>query len=332
MISGAAEAYLWYVSIPLAAGFLLDAVFGDPLSKLHPVVLIGKFISFLDKKLYRKGSHEFLRGAVLAVMVSVVSAACSGAVTFLAAAAGGRICGCAAASVLCWAMLAARDLKRESTKVQAALEEDDLEKARSAVSMIVGRDTERLDKDGVTRAAVETVAENTSDGVTSPMFWTALLGIPGLYFFKAVNTMDSMIGYRNERYMMFGRFAARLDDVLNFIPARISGLLMIAAAAVLPYADARAGFRIFRRDRKNSPSPNAGCSESVTAGALGLRLLGPAWYAGKLYEKKYIGDDTRRPEPEDIARANGLMYLTSVFMLLICEIPAYVILAGLIAG
>ncbi|MDD7408767.1 MAG: adenosylcobinamide-phosphate synthase CbiB [Anaerovoracaceae bacterium] len=324
-MTGAAEAYIWYVSIPLIIGFILDALFGDPLSKLHPVVIIGRLISFLEKRL-NKGGGRFSKGILLAVIVSTCSAAAAFCIVWAAIFLCGKAGGCIASSLLCWGMLAARGLKTESTKVQTALEKGSVEDARYAVSMIVGRDTERLDEKGITKAAVETVAENTSDGVTAPLFWAALLGMPGMYFYKAVNTMDSMIGYKNERYMLFGRFAARLDDVLNFIPARFSGWLMVIAAAFLPYANAGEGLRIYRRDRKNSPSPNAGCTEAVTAGALGIRLLGPAWYFGKLYDKKYIGDDDRDPEPQDIARANGLMYLTSVIMLIVCEIPALLIL------
>lgn len=329
MDSGIAEAYLWYVSVPLAAGFLLDSLFGDPLSKAHPVVMIGRLITFCEHKLYKKGRRELARGAVLAVIVSLSSAAVGFLAVRLASAVAGRAGGCIASSLICWSMIAAKGLKTESTKVQNALEMNDMNEARRAVSMIVGRDTERLDAAGVTRAAVETVAENTSDGVTAPIFWMAVLSVPGLCFYKAVNTMDSMIGYKNERYMLFGRFAARLDDVLNFIPARVSAFLMTAAAALLPYTDAGSALRIYIRDRKKSASPNAGCTEAVTAGALGIRLLGPAWYFGKLYDKKYIGDDLREAGPADIAHANGLMYLTSVLMLAVCEIPAAVIIMNL---
>ncbi len=182
--------------------------------------------------------------------------------------------------------------------------------------MIVGRDTASLDRDGIIRAAVETVAENTSDGVTAPLFYIALGGAVGGFFYKAANTMDSMIGYKNEKYAELGRFAARLDDVLNFVPSRLSALQMIAVCPILRM-DAQNAFRIWRRDRRKHASPNSAQTESACAGALHLRLAGDAWYFGELHKKPFIGDDDRPIEPADIRRANRLMYGTSVLMLLI---------------
>ena len=215
-------------------------------------------------------------------------------------------------------MYAAKGLRKESMKVWTALRSQDVEGARYAVSMIVGRDTSVLDEKGILKAAVETVAENTSDGVIAPMFYMALAGPAGAYFYKAVNTMDSMIGYRSEKYEYFGKCAAKMDDALNFLPSRISGLLIVAAAAFLP-RERKTGFRgsgknalrIFLRDRKKHASPNSAQTESACAGALGIQLAGPAVYFRILHEKPKIGDSLRAPEYDDIRRANWLMYAAS---------------------
>ena len=239
------------------------------------------------------------------------------------------VLGAVAESVLCCYMLAARCLCRESMKVCRAAESGDIEEARRAVSMIVGRDTAVLDRDGIIRAAVETVAENTSDGVTAPLFYMGLGGAVGAFFYKSVNTMDSMIGYKNEKYADIGWFAAKLDDVLNFIPSRLTALLMAAAAPVLGL-DRRGALRIWRRDRRKHASPNSAQTESACAGALHVRLAGDAWYFGKLHKKPYIGDDDRPIESGDIRRANRLMYGASVMMLVIAAALRCVILGGLI--
>ena len=189
-----------------------------------------------------------------------------------------------------------------------------LAEARHAVSWIVGRDTQNLDAEGVTKAAIETVAENSSDGVIAPLFYMAVGGVPLMFFYKAVNTMDSMIGYKNERYLYFGRFAAKLDDVVNYIPARLSGLLMVIAS-FLCGLDGKNAFRIFLRDRRKHDSPNSAQTEAAMAGALGVQLAGNAFYFGKLYEKPYIGDPLRPIEAEDIVRANRLLYRTGYLAL-----------------
>jgi adenosylcobinamide-phosphate synthase len=200
--------------------------------------------------------------------------------------------------------------------VQRALESEDVEKARKAVSNIVGRDTDVLDADGICRAAVETVAENTSDGVIAPLFWMILLGAPGGFFYKAVNTMDSMLGYKNDKYLYFGRAAARTDDVVNWLPARISAVLMIIACPLCSL-DGKNAKRIFLRDRYKHDSPNSAQTESVCAGALGIRLAGDAVYGGVVHKKEFIGDPIREIRPGDIKRACNLMYVSSFFMLLI---------------
>ena len=210
-------------------------------------------------------------------------------------------------SFFCYQLTAARGLKDESIKVYRELTEGSLLGARKAVSMIVGRDTEELTRTGVIKAAVETVAENTSDGVVAPLFYMTLGGVPLMFLYKAINTMDSMVGYKNEQYLNFGRYPAKLDDLANYIPARLSAWFMIAAC-IFTGNDVPAARRIYRRDKRNHKSPNAAHTEAVTAGALHIQLAGNAWYFGKLYEKPTIGDDLRHPEPEDIKRANGLMY------------------------
>lgn len=247
----------------------------------------------------------------------------------------GRLLCLAAMSVMCWLMLAAKSLRQESMKVYEALERGDVEGARYSVSMIVGRDTSVLDRNGIIKAAVETVAENTSDGVTAPVFWMAIFGIPGLYFYKAVNTMDSMIGYKNDRYMDFGRCAARLDDVLNYIPSRLTALLMIAAAWIMPGYDGRGAWRTWRRDRRKHASPNSAQTESACAGALGLELAGPAVYFGVIHEKPFIGDPERNIEPDDIPAANRLMLATAFLMivfLMILFLTAAAAAAGVFSG
>jgi adenosylcobinamide-phosphate synthase len=213
-------------------------------------------------------------------------------------------------------MLAATSLRKESGKVYDALKKGNLAKARHAVSMIVGRDTASLDAAGVTRAAVETVAENTSDGVVAPLFFIAIGGAAGGFFYKAVNTLDSMIGYKNSRYIHFGSFAAHLDDLMNFIPSRIAGLLMVvmSASAGLDRANA---WKIFRRDRRKHASPNSAQTEAAMAGALNVRLAGDAVYFGKTVHKPYIGDANREIEAEDIRRAGRLMNLTSAASLVL---------------
>ncbi len=207
-------------------------------------------------------------------------------------------------------------LIKEGQKVQRALEKGDTEGARYAVSMIVGRDTDVLDEDGIARAAVETVAENASDGVIAPMIWMILFGAVGGFFYKSINTMDSMLGYKNEKYLYFGRAAAKTDDVVNYIPARISGLLMVITAPIVGL-DGRCAWKIFRRDRYKHASPNSAQTESACAGALGLRLAGDAIYGGVVHKKEYIGDPVKSIEPKDITRAGRLMYAASVMMLVI---------------
>ena len=300
------------ISILIGAG--LDCLIGDPQWMPHPVRLMGALISALDKLWNRKEDSPLvlrIKGFVLAVFV--VSAALRITWGLLRVLYGWRLAaGVAAESILCCYALAARNLRDSSMEVYKALTENggDLLKARRAVSMIVGRDTENLDQKGVIRAAVETVAENTADGVIAPLFFLALGGAVGGMAYKAINTMDSMLGYKNERYQYFGTAAARLDDAAGFIPARLSGLLLVAAAG-LTGMDAANAWQIFCRDRYAHKSPNSAQSESAVAGALGVQLAGDAVYGGQVVHKPFIGDPLREIEAEDIRRANKLMYAAS---------------------
>ena len=309
--------------ISLAAcvtGFFLDIVFGDPARLYHPVRMIGAWISFLEKHIRRLCGESQTRrllwgGALLWVLVVLVSVSIPLLLLWLA----GQIhwgLRYVLESFWCFQILAATSLRRESKKVYEELKAGSLKGARRAVSMIVGRDTDALDEKGVTKAAVETVAENTSDGEAAPLFYLILGGAPLGFFYKAVNTMDSMVGYQNERYLYFGRIPAKMDDVFNFIPARLSALLMTAAAFLLKM-DGKNAWRIYRRDRKKHKSPNAAQTESVCAGALKIQLAGDAVYFGKTVHKETIGDALREPEPEDINRAGRLMYMTSFLTLLL---------------
>lgn len=303
-----------FMALPLLCGFALDALIGDPYFMPHPIRAVGRLISGLEK-LARKGGNLRTNGVLLALCVILITVLTAGALLSV-----GYILNFwvwfALESILCCYLIAARCLCSESTKVRRELEKGDIEGARKAVSMIVGRDTAVLDGQGIARAAVETVAENTSDGVTAPIMYIGLFGAVGGFFYKAVNTMDSMIGYTNERYRDLGRFAAKLDDVLNLIPSRLTAIIMIFSAFILGY-DGRGAYRIWRRDRLKHASPNSAQTESVCAGALGLRLAGDAYYFGELHKKEYIGDPVREIEPADIKRANRLMYLTSILTALI---------------
>lgn len=308
---------IWYHIIAFFAGFILDLIFGDPYWLPHPIRLIGNLIGVLEKK-WNRGNRRRVRGFFMVFTVCLLTVL----VTFVLLAGIYLLhpaAGCVAESIMTYQILAAKCLKTESMKVYERLNRGTLDEARRAVSMIVGRDTDKLDEQGVTKAAVETVAENTSDGVIAPMLYLALGGPVAGFLYKAVNTMDSMTGYKNERYLDFGRTAAKLDDIVNFIPARISAFLMILAA----YTGGRnfngkEAYRIYRRDRRNHASPNSAQTEAVCAGALGIQLAGDACYFGKIVEKPYIGDSIRPVETEDIKRTNVLMYLTAFLCQFFC--------------
>ena len=298
-------------------GFILDTIIGDPYKLPHPIRWIGSFISILEKlcrKIAKSNTMLMILGAILVFIVVFVS----GGITLLVLklASFNKYAYLIVSSVICYYMLAGKSLKTESMKVYKAFENNDTEGARKAVSMIVGRDTQSLTKEGIIKAAVETVAENSSDGVVAPLIYMLIFGPVGGVVYKAVNTMDSMIGYVEEKYFYIGKFAAKLDDVLNYIPARISGILVIISASILRY-DYKNAFRIFKRDRRKHASPNSAQTESAMAGALGVQLAGDATYFGVVHKKPYIGDKKREIENEDIKRANDIMYTMTIICLVV---------------
>ena len=311
-----------WTAVMLVIGFLLDLLIGDPRWLYHPVRIIGNSITFFEKWLRKcfpkTPSGEKMAGCVLVILICLESSLAPFVLLFLAFKIHTAV-GIVLGSFFCYQMLATKSLKDESMRVYEKLEHGTIEEARVAVSMIVGRDTQNLNKEGVTKATVETVAENTSDGIIAPIFYMAVGGPVLMYLYKGINTMDSMVAYKNDKYLYFGRCSAKLDDVANFFPARISGWLMVAAAFVCGM-DGKNAAKIYRRDRRNHASPNSAQTEAAMAGALDVQLAGNACYFGKLYEKPTIGDPIRAVEPEDIRRSNRLMYGTAFLGILICLI------------
>ena len=302
----------------LLLGFCIDLLLGDPRWLYHPVQAIGALISHLEPPLRRAFPRRLrLAGAVLVIAVVAITGIVTGGVLFLLFRLH-PVAGFVGETIVCWLILATKSLRTESMKVVKALETGTLDDGRKAVSMIVGRDTEHLSEEEVLKAAVETVAENASDGILAPLLFAAVLGPVGGMCYKAVNTMDSMVGYKNDRYLDFGRAAAKVDDVLNFLPARISGFLM-CLAAYLGF-DGKNAFRIFFRDRKNHASPNSAHTEAACAGALGLKLGGTHDYFGKPVVKPTIGDDLRSVRRGDVAAANRLALLTAILALLLFDL------------
>lgn len=308
--------------ISLAAcigGFCLDFLFGDPVWLYHPVRIMGNVISLLEKavrKISRNSKSGLLiGGAVLwGIVVILFTGIPYGVLEILKS--KNEIAAFLLEMFWCYQLLAAKSLKTESMKVYKKLQDSDLEGARKAVSMIVGRDTANLDCEGITKATVETIAENTSDGVIAPLFYMLIGGAPLGMLYKAINTMDSMLGYKDEKYLYIGRIAAKMDDVVNYIPARISAIMMVLAA-FLCGLDWKNGWKIFLRDRYNHSSPNSAQTEAVCAGALDIQLAGDAWYFGKLYKKPYIGEPIRSIRIEDICQTNRLMYVTAIVTMII---------------
>ena len=308
--------------VALVMGYILDLIFGDPYWMPHPVRFIGNLISILEKVIRRfmpkTKRGEYIGGIILTVMVVSISMVIP-LVIILMAKSINTYLALTVETFMCYQILATKSLKVESMNVYDELAKNDLPSARKAVSMIVGRDTKDLTFSGVAKAAVETVAENTSDGIIAPMIFIAIGGAPMGFFYKAINTMDSMVGYKNEKYMNFGRFAAKLDDVVNYLPARISAYQMILSSFFLRY-DYKNAFKIYKRDRYNHASPNSAQTESVCAGALDVQLAGNAYYFGKLYEKPTIGDDIREINYDDIKKANRLLYCTSFISIVIISV------------
>lgn len=304
----------------LALSFLLDLLIGDPKWIPHPVVLIGRTITFLEKRLRgcspATPEGERSAGRTLVVIVCIASY-CSATILLYILSCADPLFAFAGECVLGCLTLATKSLADAALKAYEPLARGDLAAARAAVGKIVGRDTGSLDAEGVGRAAVETVAENASDGIVAPLFYMAIGGVPLAVLYKAINTMDSMLGYRNERHLHFGRAAARLDDIANFLPARLTALLMIPAAGLCGF-DWRGAWRVFRRDRRKHASPNAGSPEAACAGALGVRLGGASVYGGLTVEKPFLGDPEKSIDAADILRAVRLLRATAWLALIAC--------------
>lgn len=313
---------IWLFALLL--GFFLDLLLGDPYFAPHPVKFMGHLILFLEKslrKIFPKTKQgEFFGGCVLLILVVGISVSLTILLLFVCESVS-PVLGFSLQVLLSYQLLATKSLEVESKKVYIALQEKDIKKARFAVSMIVGRDTAHLNETAITKATVETVAENVSDGIVAPLIFMAMGGVPLGIFYKAVNTLDSMVGYQNEKYLYFGRCSAKVDDLLNFLPSRCAGLLLCLSAFFLG-EDVRNACAIFKRDRKNHKSPNSAQTESACAGALGIQLGGGNFYFGKLVEKPTIGDNTRQITPQDILKSHKLMYGTAFLSLLIfCVMP-----------
>ncbi len=306
----------------LLTAFLLDFLLADPYFFPHPVRLMGKIIDFLEKSLLNLQNPpkiQKIKGFVLVILVLLATFICSLALLFFSKRIH-PILFLALEVIMIYQCIAAKSLYSESMKVYKKLKNNDLQGARRAVSMIVGRDTDILDEKGVARASVETVAESTNDGVIAPIFYIAFFGPIGGMVYKAINTMDSMIAYKNEKYLHFGFFAAKLDDAANFLPARLSAVLMLLTSFVLPGFSGKNALKIFLRDRLKHASPNSAQTESVAAGALGLRLAGDTIYGGIVEKKDFIGDKLREVDYKDIFRSNILMYGATVCMIILCTV------------
>lgn len=315
----------------IIGGFILDLIFGDPHWLPHPICLIGNLIGFLDKKLRNPEAGDnalLMRGALMVLIVISLSFAVPFAILWVAGMVSPYLA-LAIETIMCYQIFATKCLRDESMNVYYELIKNDIVEARVKLSWIVGRDTKELDAEEVTKGAVETVAENTADGIIAPMFYMFIGGAPLAFLYKGINTMDSMVGYKNDKYMFFGRCAAKLDDLANLIPARITGLVMIAAAFLGGF-NGPGAWKIFWRDRYNHLSPNSAMTESVTAGALNIQLGGDHFYFGKLVHKDTIGDDIRKVEPEDIKRVNVLLYITSVLCLVLFTVCYYYALVMLL--
>ena len=310
-------------------GFVLDMILGDPMEWPHIVRWYGKLIAFLEKKLYGM-KNKRLAGLLLVILVLAIVAVLTIGLEVVAYKIH-PILWLIVDGILCWQCLALKSLKDETLKVYKPLSEKDLAGARYAVSMVVGRDTEKLDEIGVTKACVETIAENTSDGVCAPLFYMGIGTSILACLYKAINTMDSMIGYKNEKYIQFGTVAAKLDDIVNYLPARLTALFMILAARLCGF-DAANAWKIFRRDRYKHASPNSAQTEAVMAGALDIQLAGDAWYFGKLHKKDFIGDPIREIEIKDIRNAHRLMRVTAYLMFMVLLVVEAVWYLTVMAG
>lgn len=308
----------FYALIPIAA-LVIDTIYGDPRSDWHPVVLIGKLISFYENKLYPEpktsNGNMFLRGMVTVLLVLLTVGLITGLLVWLSVK-GGILFYAAMGAVILYFTITPRALCRDGMEIYHLLKAGDIVAARKRLSWIVGRDTENLDESDIARGTVETIAENTTDGIISPLFWFLLFGLVGAMVYRAGNTMDSMLGYKNDRYLYFGRFAARLDDVLNYIPARITFLLFVASAAILKL-DWKNAKKIGLRDAPKHPSPNGGYAEATVAGAMHVRLGGYNYYEGKPEFREYMGDPDTPLKADHIKQAIYMMYGATILFVVL---------------
>ena len=304
---------IFFIKIWIA--YVLDLIFGDPQNVVHPVQVIGKIISAGEKVLLRK-KYKFLAGAVLNIftvsitytLMYLISKSVKISVFFMII-----------EIYLMYTIFSINSLAREGNRVYRILKEGDIEKARKDLSYLVSRDTEMMDEKMIIRSTMETISENTVDGIVAPMFYMFLGGMPLAMAYKAINTLDSMVGYKNEKYMDFGKFSAKVDDAVNFIPARITGILIVLASMILGY-DYKNSLKIFIRDRKNHSSPNSAHSEASVAGALGVQFGGKVSYFGKEINKPTIGDKIKDFELEDIRKNIRIMYVTSFLSLVMFSV------------
>ena len=302
------------LELQIGLALVVDLLLGDPRWFPHPVRGIGRLAVWFEAAGRAVFINLYLAGTMAVLAVLGTTGLATG--FFLELAAGiGPLADFAAGVLVIYTSVAMRDLVTHSRRVYLALAADDLELARQRVGMLVGRDPRSLDREGIVRACVESVAENVVDGVIAPLFYAALGGPLAAMLYRAVNTLDSTFGYKNEKYEKFGWAAARLDDLLNYIPARLTGLLLVAAAALLGL-NSGAAIRILVRDRLNHASPNGGHPEAAVAGALGIRLGGPSSYFGRMVEKPFIGEPLARPGAGMILLANRLLYVTGLLAFL----------------
>ncbi|MDO5292994.1 MAG: adenosylcobinamide-phosphate synthase CbiB [bacterium] len=304
-------------TIALVIGYILDLIFGDPRYSFHPIRLIGLLIGKSEKmlrKVFSKSKNGELAAGTVLFLVVIIIATGLPAIILIISYRTSIWLGLAIESIFCYQLIATKCLKDESMKVYYSLKKRDIEEARYNVSMIVGRDTKVLDQEGITKATVETIAENASDGVIAPIFYMMIGGAVLGFLYKSINTLDSMVGYKNEKYLYLGRCSAKMDDIVNYVPSRSAGLLMVGSSYCIGL-DGKQAYKIFRRDSRNHASPNSAQTEAACAGALNIQLAGDAYYFGKLYKKPYIGDKQRAIEVEDIKRANQLLYGTALLMM-----------------
>ncbi|MBP3231502.1 MAG: cobalamin biosynthesis protein CobD [Anaerovibrio sp.] len=308
--------------ITAIVAFFIDAVLGDPRSNLHPVVLIGRLITSLERMLYHKTDssvRQILSGGLLVVLVLVFTFLVVNGIMNIVRMCSNSYVIMAIEAFLLSFTISPKSLAAAGKEIHDYLVAKDLSQARFKVGWIVGRDTENLEEGEISRATVETIAENTVDGIIAPLFFYAIGGLELAFLYRGVNTLDSMVGYKNDRYLYFGRVAARTDDVLGYIPARITGILFVISALILGF-DWKQSWKILRRDAKKHPSPNGGWAEASVAGALHIRLGGYNSYFGKVHFRAYMGDPVEKLDNSHIMETIRLMYTATILYLIIAHV------------